>query len=368
MIFISVLLRFPVSAGLGVGFVTDLSLCMQDKKIGVGIVGATGWVAGEYIKATKKNPHSQVVALCSRSREGAKKIQNEYGLTCQIYTHYPEMLKQEDLDLVVICTPDFLHAEQGIQAAEAGKHLIIEKAIALNLKDLRALQSAVNQARIKTVVSFVLRWNPMINLLRSLLAKDAIGVLFYAEVDYLHGRREHYRSYEWSRKIATGGSALLGAGCHAVDTLRYLVGSEAIEVTAYTGGYDKNYEYPPTIVTIMKFKNGVIGKVGCSREVRMPYLLPIKLFGSRGSILDNKLFSETLFPGQTDFALIPTNIPSSGDVTHHPFQDEVNHIVDCILKDQTPQPDVNDAVMTHEICLAADLSAKEGCSVKLPFP
>lgn len=132
------------------------------------------------------------------------------------------MLKQEDLDLVIICTRDFLHVEQGIQAAEAGKHLIIEKAIALNLKDLRALQSAVNQARIKTVVSFVLRWNPMINLLRSLLAKDAIGVLFYAEVDYLHGRREHYRSYEWSRKIATGGSALLGAGCHAVDTLRYL--------------------------------------------------------------------------------------------------------------------------------------------------
>jgi predicted dehydrogenase len=74
------------------------------------------------------------------------------------------MLKQEDLDLVIICTPDFLHVEQGIQAAEAGKHLIIEKAIALNLKDLRALQSAVNQARIKTVVSFVLRWNPMINL------------------------------------------------------------------------------------------------------------------------------------------------------------------------------------------------------------
>jgi len=340
---------------------------MEGQKIGVGIVGATGWVAGEYIKAFKQNPNAEIVGLCSRDLRATEKRRNEYGLTCQVYTDYAQMLAREDLHLVTICTPDFLHAEQGIQAAEAGKHLIIEKAIALTLRDLRALQSAVNRAKIKTVVSFVLRWNPMFGIIKSLLAKEAIGVLFYAEVDYLHGRREHYRSYDWSRKIATGGSALLGAGCHAVDALRYFVDAEAVEVMAYAGGYDKNYEYPPTIVAMIRFKNGVIGKVSCSREVRMPYMLPVRLFGSRGTILDNKLFSEAWLPGQTDFTTIPTVTPSSGDVTHHPFQAEVDHILECILTHKTPQPDVEDAVKTHEICLAADLSAEQGYPVKLPL-
>ena len=72
-------------------------------------------------------------------------------------------------------------------------------------------------------------------------------------------------------------------------------------------------------------------------------------------------------PGQTDFATIPTILPDSGDVTHHPFQGEIDHLVDCILNDKESSANVEDGVKTHEICLAAEISAREGGSVKLPL-
>jgi predicted dehydrogenase len=72
-------------------------------------------------------------------------------------------------------------------------------------------------------------------------------------------------------------------------------------------------------------------------------------------------------PGQTDFATIPTILPDSGDVTHHPFQGEIDHLVDCILNDKESFVNVEDSVKVHEICLAAEISAREGGSVKLPL-
>jgi len=71
--------------------------------------------------------------------------------------------------------------------------------------------------------------------------------------------------------------------------------------------------------------------------------------------------------GQTDFARIPCIGPESSDVKYHPFKPAINHLIDCILKDKTPIIDINDAVKTHEICFAADISAEKGKSINLPL-
>ncbi len=112
-----------------------------------------------------------------------------------------------------------LHVLQGIVAAKAGKHLLLEKPVALDLAGLRELQAAVRAAGAKTVVSFVLRWNPLFETIRALLEDGVVGRLFYGEVDYLHGIGPWYRQYEWNIKKQIGGSSLLTAGCHAVDRM-----------------------------------------------------------------------------------------------------------------------------------------------------
>ncbi|MBI4559235.1 MAG: gfo/Idh/MocA family oxidoreductase, partial [Candidatus Hydrogenedentes bacterium] len=99
-----------------------------------------------------------------------------------------------------------------------------------------------------------------------------------------------------------------------------------------------------------------------------PYVFNINLVGTHGTIKNNHVYSKRKFPGQTTWVEIPTILPDSGDVRHHPFVPEVNHLVDCILNGHESHCNVADAYKTHEVCFAADLSGKEGGPVALPLP
>lgn len=338
-------------------------------KLGVGIIG-TGWVSGEHIKAFARNPRTEVVAVCSRDAARAEAHARAFGLEgCRAYDSLDEMLKDERVRVVSICTPHHQHAEQAMRCAGAGRHLLIEKPIAITLESLRRLEQAVAASRVKTVVSFVLRWNPLFETIKALLGDETIGKIFYAEVDYLHGIGPWYQQYEWNIKKAMGASNLLTAGCHAVDGLRWFLGREAVEVSAYANYSPDNplrYEYEPNSVTILKFADGTIGKVACSVECVMPYAFKIELLGDRGTIRNNQVYTRR-WPGQTNWATIPTVMPDSGDVSHHPFVGEVDHLVECILNDTESHVNVADAVKTHEICFASEISAREGRPVRLPL-
>jgi len=339
------------------------------KELGAGIVG-TGWVSGEYIRAFEANAHVEVRGIVSREKARAQAKAAEAGLkACRAYGRLEEMLGDRDIHIVALCTPHHLHVEQGVAAAQAGKHLVLEKPVALDLAGLRALQAAVRAAKVKTVVSFVLRWNPLFENIRALLADNAIGPVFYAEVDYLHGIGPWYKQYEWNVKKSMGGSSLLTAGCHAVDGLRWFVQKRAVEVFAYANFSHNNplhYEYEPNSVTLVKFEDGTLGKVASSVECIQPYVFHINLLGEQGTIRNNQVFTKR-WPGQKGWATIPTILPDSGDVTHHPFREEINHFVDCLLNNRESHANLEDAAQTHEICLASEISAREKRPVALPL-
>ncbi len=339
------------------------------KTLGVGIVG-TGWVAGEHVKAFEANLHTEVRGIVSRDQARASAWAKEQGLAhCRGYDRLEKMLDDPAIQIVSICTPHHLHAVQGVAAAKAGKHLMLEKPVALDLADMRELQAAVGAARVKTVVSFVLRWNPLFETLKALIADSIVGQLFYAEVDYLHGIGPWYAQYEWNIKKSIAGSSLLTAGCHAVDALRWFVGQAAIEVFSYANFSRRNplaYEYEPNSVTLVKFEDGTLGKVASSIECVMPYVFNIELMGDAGTIRNNQVFSKR-WVGQKGWATIPTIMPDSGDVTHHPFKHQVNDFVDCILSDRESHASLNDAAHTHEICFAAEMSIRHGRPVGLPL-
>ena len=338
----------------------------------VGIVGA-GWVAGEHIRAYVNHAETDIVAISVRRPETAQTQMDASDISPTIYTDTAKMIREAKLDIVSICTPPSAHPDIAVAAAEAGCHLVIEKPVALSLGEMRRMQQAVRDAGVRTIVSFVLRWNPMFETIKALLSKDAIGRPFYAEVDYQHGIGPWYGQYAWNRTKEEGGSSLLSAGVHAVDALRWFLGQEPVEVSAYstnsgnTDYYPGGYEYDPTIVAIMKFADGAIAKVASTIECMHPYTFPITIMGTEGSIRDNKLFSKQLMPGQTHYAEIPTVPPDSGDVTHHPFQDEIDHFVECIQQGRESHANLEDAAKTHEICYAAQMSADEGRPVALPL-
>jgi predicted dehydrogenase len=339
------------------------------KSFGVGIVG-TGWGSGEHIRAYEVNPHTEVRGLVGLTMALAQAKAQEHNLTrCRVYESLDAMLEDPEIQIVSICTPHHLHVPQGIAAARAGKHLLLEKPVALDLASLRELQAAVRAAQVKTQVSFVLRWNPLFETIRSLLSDGVIGRIFYAEVDYFHAIGPWYVQYEWNIKKQWGGSSLLTAGCHAVDGLRWFVGKKVAEVFAYANYSPQNplrYEYEPNSVTLVKFEDGTMGKVASSIECVMPYVFNIELLGDQGTIRNNQVFSKR-WAGQKGWATIPTILPDSGDVTHHPFQDEINYFVDCIRNDHESHASLEDAALSHEICFASEISARERRPVSLPL-
>lgn len=342
----------------------------MDHQLGAAIIG-TGDVSGQHIRAFQQNPHTEVRAILSRDRAKAVAKARQFDLdNCRVYTELDELLRSDDIDVVSICTPHHLHVEQGVACAQARKHVIVEKPIALDLAGLRKLDAAVREYDVRSVVSFVLRWNPLFETIRAILADGTIGDVFHGEVDYLHGITKDVGLYSWVSKREFGGTALLTAGCHAVDGLRWFVGKEVVEVFGY-GNFSKgnplNYEYEPNSVTLVQFEDGTTGKVTTSIEYMAPYTFPILLMGNGGTIRDNRLFTKR-WPGQTGWATIPSILPDSGSVTHHPFVPQIAHFVECVMSGKESHCNVADAVKTHEICIASEQSRLERKPVRLPLP
>jgi len=333
--------------------------------IGVAVHGA-GWVAGEHIKAYGKHPDCRVVALCSRTREGAEAKARETGLAdARIYDTYEEMLADPDVQAISLCTPPNLHPEETILAARAGKHILIEKAVANDPAALGRMQKEVEGAGVRTVVSFVLRWNPEFQWIQRMLAEQAIGDIFYSEVDYWHNIGPQYGQYRWNVKKEIAGSVWLSAGCHAVDALRTLTKDEIFEVTAYGVKRNSEYEYDTNVVGIVKFAGGGIGKVSASFDVQCPYAFNIDLLGDKGAIRDNRIYAKEFFGGQTDWITVPTIRPDSGDVSHHAFDAEIAHFLDCVREDRESFVNLADAAHTHAVCYALERSSSEGRTVRL---
>lgn len=362
---------------------------MPEKKLGVLVHGA-GWVAGEHIKAFAANPNTEVVAISSRKLESCRKRAAEAGLEgVSFYTDYEKALAHEGVDIVSVCTPQHIHAENTIAAAQAGKHIVIEKPIANSPAEMRAMLDAVRKAGVRTVVSFVLRWNPLFETIKAMVADDAVGDVYCVETDYQHDIASWWTGYEEARTKEKGVSAFLTGGCHAIDAARWFAAKERfgaatpIEVFSYAGGYRKgldteyNYftcswqkapplEYEDLEMALIRFDNGVLAKVSVNYGCVMPYTFPIEVFGTRGTIKDNRVWSHK-FPGQRNWITIPTILPESADVSHHPFQGQMNHFVECIRTGHESHCNLEDAIKTHEIVFAAQQSYATRQPVKLPL-
>src|SRR5262249_39034138 len=188
--------------------------------------------------------------------------------------------------------------------------------------------------------------------------------------DYWHHiTPEEWPGYRWARTRAGGGSIMLAGGSHAVDAARPLGGSEGVSVSARHGPVRprSGYGWPGTTLALLEFASGALAEVSACVDARIPYVFNLEVLGDRGSMRGNRLFTEKL-PWQTGWAEIPTVLPDSGDVTHHPFQEEIDHFVDSIREGHEASPNLEDAVHTTSVCLAAEQAAAEGRVVTLPLP
>lgn len=340
------------------------------KNFRIGIVGM-GWVAGAHIEAFRSVVGAEVVAICSRRPLDAAALSAQYATPLRVYTDYAELLADDSIDIIDICTPHPLHPEQAIAAAQVGKHLIIEKPIGIDWASTCGVRDAIQRAQVQACVCFEVRFSRQAQAVRAAIERGLIGEIHYAEVDYYHGIGPWYGQYAWNIKKDFGGSSLLTAGCHALDLLRHFVPSEVEEVTCYQT-HSKSptfapYEYPTTSVTLLRFADGRLGKVASCIDSLQPYYFHTHLLGSEGSVLDEKL-TATSWPGMAKDMWTTLGVPTvdSGDVRDHPYPPQFQAFIDA-LQESRPMPytDFATAFETHKVVFAAELSAAERRPVRL---
>ena len=329
--------------------------------LGVAIQGA-GNVSTEHIRAYENNPNTQVVAIGSRTMESAQKKAVECGLDCELFDTYDRLLDHPYVNLVSVCTPPDLHAAETIAAAEAGKHVLIEKPVAVNREELMAMNEAVRKAGIKTVVSFVLRWNPMVLSIKQAIEKGWVGEPLLVQADYWHGpTNQHPQKFERSSWNLITAGAIVHGGCHAMDAARYVLNNDPIVQVSGVSALNSSHPetYLATTVSAVQFEQGTAGKISGSTEFFMPYVFNLEVFGDEGVMRNNRLYTKQI-PGQDYFTEIPTILPDSGAVSHHPFQEMIDHFIDCIINDTESHDNLAVAVNTHLSCFAAEASARAG--------
>ncbi len=342
----------------------------MSKKYHVAVIGY-GWAATAHIAAINAIQQAQVTAVWSSRPLDSAELSARHGSPITAYTDLAAMLASPDIHVVDITSYPDQHAAQFITAARNGKHIIVEKPLAIEWSDILAMKQAAEASGVRVSVCFECRWSSQFLATKATLDAGLIGTLHYGEVDYYHGIGPWYGQYRWNTKKALGGSALLTAGCHALDALLLCFGTEVEEVTGFSTQSSNPvfaaYEYPTTSTTLVRFKGGAVGKTAAVVDCLQPYYFHAHLVGSEGSILDNKFHSQKLAGlNKSAWSQLSMKMLDSGDVSDHPYQTQFQAFFDALDHgEDMPLTSFADAFATHRVIAAADRSAAEKRPVKL---
>jgi UDP-N-acetyl-2-amino-2-deoxyglucuronate dehydrogenase len=336
----------------------------------VAIIGY-GWAATAHIAAINATRQAQVTAVWSSRRLDSAQVSAQHGCPITVHTDLDAMLAGAEIDVVDITGYPNQHADHFVRSARAGKHIIVEKPLAVEWSDVLDMKKAVADSRVRTCVCLECRFSSQFLATKAVIDSGLLGRLHYGEVDYYHGIGPWYGQYRWNTRRELGGSALLTAGCHALDALLLCMDSEVEEVTSYATQSENPafsaYEYRTSSTTILKFRNGSVGKCAAIVDCLQPYYFHTHLVGSEGSLLDNKFHSQKLEGlNRHAWSQLSMRMLDSGDVADHPYQTQFQAFFDALdAGKDMPLTNFSEAFVSHRVIAAADKSADERRPVKI---
>ncbi len=256
---------------------------MGQRQYGFGIVGC-GVIAPTHALALASLPNARLAAVTDTVRERGKAIADEHGAAFD--PDLATLLGRREVDVVSVCVPSGLHAEVGLRAAAAGKHLVVEKPLEVSLAAADRLLAAVERAGVGLTVISQHRFDPGLLELRSLVDQGRLGrlVLGDAYVKWYRSQ-EYYDSGDWRGTWALdGGGALMNQGIHYVDLLRWIMGPVS-EVTALCATQDHLIEVEDVALALVRFKSGAVGIIEASTAVFPGLPERLEVTGTRGTVI-----------------------------------------------------------------------------------
>jgi UDP-N-acetyl-2-amino-2-deoxyglucuronate dehydrogenase len=252
--------------------------------IGFGVIGC-GVIAPFHVKGIEAAAGAQLVACCDIIESKAKAFAKEHGCK-HWYRDLDDMLKQDDVQAVCICTPSGIHAENGVAAAQAGKHIMCEKPLDVTLEKIDALIGAADENNIKLGGIFQRRTYPTSHLVREAVRGGKLGkvVLGDAYLKYFRSH-EYYASADWRATWELdGGGALMNQGVHGIDLLLWIMGAVR-QVSAFTRHLVRNIAVEDTAVAILEFETGALGVIEGTTSVTPGEPTRHEFHGDDGTII-----------------------------------------------------------------------------------
>ncbi len=337
------------------------------KTLGFGIVGA-GRIAPIHADAIINTPGAKLVAVASRSPEKASKLASQYGIVA--YTDYREMLKNPDIDCVAICTPSGEHASIGIDAARAGKHVIVEKPLDITLTRAKKLISECKAQNVKLAGIFQMRYNESSVKAKNIMDEGKLGKLILGDA-YMKFYRppEYYRDGVWKGTLSMdGGAALINQGIHGVDLLQWLMGP-VDSVYAITKTLRHNIEGEDTVVAVLNFKNGASGVIESTTSVFPDHQQEIHIHGMNGTMVlagTEVTYIKKLVLADGSINIV-NNPQEEEDELGEPHRLQYVDFVEAINENREPAINGEESLKALEIVRAIYKSSALNQPVKLPL-
>jgi predicted dehydrogenase len=258
-----------------------------DRPLGFAIVGC-GMIARFHTRALADVPGTRLAALVSRSSASAAKLLSETGSPpCPTYTDLADALKQPDVDVVIITTPSGAHLEPSVLAANAGKHVVVEKPLEITPERCDRIIEACDRNRVKLCTIFPSRFGDANVALKRAVEAGKFGRLTLGETTCKWWRtQQYYDEGGWKGTQALdGGGAMMNQAIHNVDLLLWMMG-RATHVCGFTAMLaHERIEVEDTAVACLRFANGALGVIQATTSVHPGYPKTIAVHGDRGSVL-----------------------------------------------------------------------------------
>ncbi len=332
------------------------------KKLRVGVIGLG--VGEQHIKGYQSHPNCEVVVLCDIDEEKQKMAREKYP-QIKIVASADEILTDPHIDVVSIATYDDVHYEQVVKALEHNKHVFIEKPLCQYVEhacDIRVHLRA--RPHLKISSNLVLRKSPRFLEIQKLIVQGAFGNIFYVEADYNYGRLEKIVN-GWRGKIE-GYSGVFGGGVHIVDLLMWFTDDVIEEVSAYgnaIASYGSGFRNNDMVVSILKFKSGMIGKVAVNLGSVHPHFHPVALYGTKATFV-NGLRHGVLYESRDPM------IPPREIITEYPGASGdllIPSFIDAILGKSEPIVTEDDVFRAMSVCFAIEKAHREKSPVQVEY-
>jgi len=352
---------------------------MNKQTYGFGIIGC-GVIAPFHAKAIAGLPHTRLVAVVDPNPERVQQFAKEFG--AEGHTHVQELLARPDIDIVCLCVPSGLHAEIGMQAAAAGKHVVVEKPIEVTLEAADRLIAACQSNGVELAVISQHRWDAGVRELKELVDSGRLGTLVLGDaIVKWYRTQQYYDSAGWRGTWKLdGGGALMNQGVHYVDLLQWVMGPvENVFARSRTSAHER-IEVEDIAVAVLSFTSGAVGLLECTTAVYPGLSERLEISGTGGTAiveagllkvreLKDEKGETTPYGGKLAFAGEGRGKAASNpaDISYRGHREQLADLIQAIENGRRPFIDGIEARKPLEIILAVYESARTGRDVALPL-